>query len=312
VSSKNTEPPRDLIGYGRRPPGIKWPGARRLAVNFVINYEEGAETNYPDDGANEIVGSIDYAGKPQSRDLALESNYEFGSRVGIWRLLSVFDRFSVQTTIFACGLAIERNPAVGEAIAEKGHEACGHGWRWDEPWTLTEEEERESIAKTVTTLERIVGERPVGWYSRYGPSVNTRRLLVEEGGFLYDSNAYNDELPYFVSESRLRHLVVPYSNLYNDGRYMIQPIWPSPSIWLENITTAVEFLLNEEWTTARMITVGLHPRWAGHPARASALAELLAYLLGREEQVWIPRRRDIAQWWIDATVQDRFNQEGRI
>lgn len=292
---------RDLVGYGSDPPTLLWPEDRRLAVSFVVNYEAGAERNYLDDGVNETVGGIAYTGVGQARDLALESNYEFGSRVGVWRLLELFGQYSTPLTIFACGLALARNEDVGRAFAAAGHEICGHGWRWEEAWTLSPDEERESILKTSAAIQKICGEAPVGWYSRYGPSVNTRRLLVEAGTFLYDSDAYNDEVPYTRTVNGKKHLILPYSNMYNDGRYAIQPIWPTPSDWLENITAGIDFLLKERWTGARMITIGLHPRWVGHPARTAALAQLLDFLRAKEESVWIARRKEIASWWLAQT-----------
>jgi len=290
---------RDFVGYGPAVPRVRWPNGARLALSFVLNYEEGSEYNMVDgDGQNERVGGIAYSVGADVRDLACESSYEYGSRAGVWRLLRLFGRYGVKITVFTCAVAIERNPAVGEAIRDAGHEPCGHGWRWDEPWTLTREEERERITRAVASIEKTCGERPAGWYCRYGPSVHTRELLVREGGFLYDSNSYGDDLPYFVQVDGTRHLVIPYSNTYNDGRYMIAPVWPTPSAWLENCRRGIDYLRAEGETHPRMISLGLHARWAGQASRASALQELVEYVLGLGD-VWVARRIDIARWWLD-------------
>lgn len=289
---------RDFVGYGRNVPRVRWHSDARLALSFVVNYEEGAEYNIPDgDGRNESVGEIAYSPDARVRDLATESSYEYGSRAGIWRLLRLFRSYRVKVTVFACAVALERNPLVGRAIREDNHEACGHGWRWEEPWKLTREEEWDRIKKTVASIEGTCGERPHGWYSRYGPSIHTRELLVEEGGFTYDSNSYGDDLPYFVMVGNARHLVIPYSHSYNDGRFIIPPVWPTPSDWLENCRRGIDFLRKEGATHPRMMSVGLHPRWIGQASRCSALEELIEYVL-KLGDVWIARRVDIARWWL--------------
>ena len=197
-------PARDLVGYGPRPPDPRWPDGARLALNFVINYEEGSEPSIEDgDGLSEarLTETAQSPVPRGERDLAAESMFEYGSRVGFWRLKRLFDERELPFTLFACALALERNPAAAAVVREDGIDVCCHGWRWVEAFRLTEDEEREQIRRAVASLERTVGRRPEGWYCRYGPSINTRRLLVEEGGFLYDSDAYNDELPYWVEVS---------------------------------------------------------------------------------------------------------------
>lgn len=298
---------RDFVGYGRTPPVARWPGGAKLALSFVMNYEEGSEYNYLDDGRNDIGSGITYVNRPDIRDLANESSYEYGSRAGIWRLLRVFERHKIKVTFFTCAVAIERNPEVGAAIREGGHEPCGHGWRWEEPWTLSAEEEGSRIKRAVESIERTCGERPYGWYSRYGPSERTRELLVREGGFIYDSNSYADDIPYFVNVADKRHLVVPYSHSYNDGRFAIQPVWPSPSDWLENCRSGIQLLREEGETHPKMISLGLHSRWIGQASRAAALSELIGWVQNLGD-VWITRRIDIARWWIDH--QESFVRSG--
>ena len=212
--------PRDLVGYGANPPDPKWPGRARLALNFVLNYEEGSEYSVPDnDGRSEAtlteLGGFDP--RLKGRDLAAESMFEYGSRVGFWRILRLLRERNVPLTVFGCALALERHPQAAAAIAAAGYDVCCHGWRWINHYDLSEQEEREHIHRAVESLRRTVGDRPYGWYCRYGPSVNTRRLLVEEGGFLYDSDAYNDELPYWVTVAGKTHLVVPYTLTNNDA-----------------------------------------------------------------------------------------------
>jgi len=191
---------RDLIGYGASPPDPKWPGGARVAINFVMNYEEGSEPSMQDGEGYTEIGLTESSGLPagvKGRDLAGEGMFAYGSRVGFWRLMRLFQERGLPLTVFGCALAIERNPEAAAAIRASGFDVCSHGWRWIKHYELSEEDEREHIAKAIASLKATVGERPLGWYCRYGPSVNTRRLVVEEGGFLYDSDAYDDELPYW-------------------------------------------------------------------------------------------------------------------
>lgn len=288
---------RRFVGYGSDVPRIEWPGGARVAVSLVVNYEEGSEYNIPDgDGRNEQIGEISYQMRPDVRDLSTESIYEYGSRSGIWRLLRLFDRYDVKVTFFACALALERNPDVGRAIQQYGHEPCSHGWRWDEPWHMDEKEEWNRILKAVESIERTCGERPRGWYTRYGPGIHTRELLVKEGGFVYDSNAYNDDLPYYVQVGDVRHLVVPYTHSYNDGRFAISPGYSSPQDFFENCRRGIRYLWEEGAERPRMMSIGLHPRWIGQAGRTSALRDLIEYA-NELRDVWFARRIDIARWW---------------
>ena len=216
---------RDLVGYGGNPPHPRWPGDARIAVNIVMNYEEGSEYTFREDGKNETVLSEvpgGYTGMP-GRDLAIESIYEYGSRVGFWRLMRLFASYRINITVTACAAALEKNPGAARAIASAGHDICCHGWRWVYHSLLSETEEREHIVRAIATLKELTGERPLGWYCRYAPSENTRRLVVEEGGFLYNSDSYNDDLPYWVEVGGRHHLVIPYNLDLNDGRFATAP-----------------------------------------------------------------------------------------
>ena len=290
---------RDLVGYGRTPPTVRWPGGARVAVSFVVNYEEGAERSLPDgDASSEPFGEIRVVMPDGVRDLAAESNYEYGSRVGVWRLLDVFHEQDVPVTFFACGRALERNPSLGPALRELRHEACSHGYRWGEHYRMTEAEERLEILAAVASIGRCVGERPVGWYCRYGPSERTRRLLAEEGGFLYDSDAYNDELPYYVPVLGRPWLVVPYAADSNDARYLTAPGFGTPEDFYQYLVATYDRLYDEGAQTPRMISVGLHCRISGRPARATAIARFVQHVRHRGG-AWIARRNEIARFWLD-------------
>lgn len=289
---------RNFVGYGRDVPKVRWPNGARLALNLVVNYEEGSEYNIPDgDGRNEGYGEIAYTMRPDVRDLSTESIHEYGSRAGIWRLMRLFRQQDIKVTFFACAVALERNPDVARALMEDGHEPCSHGWRWDEPWHMTKEEERDRIRRCIASFEKTCGQRPLGWYTRYGPGIHTRELLMEEGGFVYDANAYNDDLPYFVDVGDKRQLVVPYTHTYNDGRFVLNPGYSSPWDYFENCRRGIQYLWEEGATHPRMMSIGLHPRWVGQAGRTSALKEIIEYAKGLGD-VWFARRIDIANWWL--------------
>jgi peptidoglycan/xylan/chitin deacetylase (PgdA/CDA1 family) len=290
-------PPRELIGYGEHPPQITWPGEARVALQVVVNYEEGSEKTFAmGDGTNDILHEFPFK-LDDVRDLAVESVYEYGSRAGIWRLFRIFDTADVSVTFFASAVALERNPFVAEKLRRRGDEAAGHGYRWSNGFEMTRDEEREAIAKTIATFENLVGERPLGWYSRE-MSVNTRELVVEEGGFLYDSECYNDDLPYWTSVSGKPHLVVPYSLVVNDCRYVLPQGFGSPEHFLEAAKASLNRLRNDGDDVARMMSVGLHPRYSGNPVRADALARFLEYAQACND-VWIARRVDIARTFAE-------------
>jgi allantoinase len=289
---------RDLIGYGPNPPDPKWPNGARLAVNFVMNYEEGSEPSVQDGEGFTEIGLTESHGLNQAgagRDLAGESMFEYGSRVGLWRIMRLFQERGLPLTVFGCALALERHPSAARAIRDAGFDVCSHGWRWIKHFELSEDEEREQILKAVQSLTATIGERPLGWYCRYGPSVNTRRLVVEEGGFLYDSDYYGDELPFWKTVSGKPHLIIPYSLTNNDGKYAG---WTGTSDeWFAFIRDAFDVLYDEGATRPKMMSVGLHMRLIGHPARAAGLQRLLDYMQQRD-RVWFTRRIDIARHWI--------------
>ena len=291
--------PRDLIGYANNPPDPKWPNKARLAVNFVINYEEGSEYSIPDgDGFSEasLTESPSSTIPHGTRDLAAETLFEYGARVGFWRLLRLFKERGFPVTLFACALALERNPKVVEAVKTSNLDICCHGWRWIEHYKLTEDEEREHIRLAIESLTNMFGERPLGWYCRTGPSVNTRRLLVEEGGFLYDSDAYNDELPYWQTVDGKPHLVVPYSLTTNDSKFG-RGWFSTGEDFFQFTKDAFDMLYEEGAYAPKMMSIGLHQRLIGHPARAMGLKRLLDYIGGFED-IWVCNRLDIAKHWI--------------
>jgi putative urate catabolism protein len=289
---------RDFVGYGARPPDPRWPNKARIAVNFVINYEEGSEPSVPDGESYSETGLTEAHGLAISaygRDLAAESMFEYGSRVGFWRLMRVFQERQLPATIFGCALALERNAEAAAAIRATSFDVCCHGWRWINHMALSETEEREHIRKAVSSLQSTIGSRPLGWYCRYGPSINTRRLLVEEGGFIYDSDYYGDELPLWRKVSGKPHLVVPYTLTNNDGKYAG---WMGTSDqWFSFVRDAFDTLYREGKTAPKMMSVGLHTRLIGHPARIVGLRRLLDYICSFDD-VWITRRIDIANHWI--------------
>jgi len=295
-----TELQRDFVGYGQHPPDPRWPGKARLALNFVLNYEEGSEYSIGLGDGRSDAGLTEMSPSPVplgGRDLAAESMFEYGSRVGFWRIMRLFAERKLPMTIFACALALEHNPAAAEAIKQAGHDMCCHGWRWIEHFRLSEEEERDHIHRAIESLARTLGERPLGWYCRYGPSVNTRRLVVEEGGFLYDSDAYNDELPYYVLVGGKPHLVVPYGLTNNDTKLASGAIGTGEDFFTF-LRDAFDMLYAEGETQPRMMSVGMHMRILGHPARAQGLAKFLDYVKGHEN-VWVCRRIDIAKHWLE-------------
>ena len=290
-----SEATRDVVGYGQYPPRVTWPDGAHVAVNIVVNYEEGSEYSFAmgDEESEKAGGESATNFPPGVRDLAMESMYEYGSRTGVWRLFRLFEEYDLNVTMFGCAVAFELNPAVAVAAREAGHDLLSHGWRWEEHWRLTREEERERIRRAVSSFEHTWGERPEGWYCRYGPSVNTRDLVVEEGGFIYDSDAYNDDLPYFKEVRGRQHLVIPYSLTYNDWN-----VQRNPYDYADFLKRGFDELwLEGERGYPKMMSVGLHPRIVGQAGRVSALREFIEHALGKGN-VWFARRLDIANWWL--------------
>lgn len=289
---------RDLRGYGEHPPHAAWPNAARVAVSIVVNVEEGSERNVSrGDAINEpLFGPIgDVPGKP---NLTMESHFDYGTRAGYWRAMRVLDRCGVVCTLNACGEALERSPWLAQDAVQRGHELSAHGYRWLSPAHMTEAQEREWIARTVAAFQQAAGQRPVGWHSRNPPTLNTRRLLIEEGGFLYDSDAYDDDLPYLVETGARQHVVLPYSLDTND-------MWfrrPSAGFvraqdFADFVIDAFDWLWEEGATTPKMLSVGLHLRTIGRPPRIRALDAILKHMTAKGS-VWFARRDAIAQHWL--------------
>jgi peptidoglycan/xylan/chitin deacetylase (PgdA/CDA1 family) len=291
-------PPRDLVGYGRDLPAVGWPEDATVVVNLVLVYEEGTEYSVlAGDERNDGWGEYPDPGpQPPARDLGTETHYEYGSRAGVWRLARIYDAFGVPVTVSACAQALELNPAVAAWMRERGHDLLGHGWRWTEPWTQSRAEEREHLERAITTFERVLGERPLGWNSRSFPSESTRELLVEEGGFLYDSDPSNDDLPYWTACLGEPVLIVPYTKTYQDARYLVTPGFSSPRDYLDTLVMGLDQYLAEG--RPAFMTVVAHARWSGHAARAAAIRMFLEHATA-QPGVRFMRRLDVARWWAE-------------
>ena len=288
---------RDFIGYGENPPNIVWPNKAKIAISVVVNYEEGSEYSLLDgDTHHETNNEVPSPVPLNQRDLFNESFFEYGSRVGVWRLLNLFERYGVKTTFYCCAVALERNPEVARAIVERGHEVCGHGYRWQEYHSMDRDSELDSIRRTVESLERTTGVRPVGWFTRYGPSLNTRELVAGEEGFIYERCSLNDDLPYFVRVNEVPWLVVPYSFETNDARFWRGGL-VSVNDFFEYLKDTFDCLYEEGQSYPKMMSVGLHCRITGRPARSRAVQRFLEYASGFPD-VWFARRDEIASHWL--------------
>jgi peptidoglycan/xylan/chitin deacetylase (PgdA/CDA1 family) len=292
---------RDLIGYGRTPPSFAWPGDAKVVVNLVLVYEEGTEYSVAwGDDRNDGWGEYAAPGvQPPQRDPGTESHYEYGSRAGVWRLARIFDDAGVQVTVSAAAAALELNPEVAAWMRERGHDLLGHGWRWNEPWTVSRDEERELIVRAIETFERVLGSRPIGWNSRSWPSENTRSLLLELGGFTYHSDGYSDDVPYYESIDGTPMLVVPYSKTYNDARFLMYPGFSSPRDFLDTLTMGLDELVREGDERRTMMTVAVHARWSGQAARAAVMRKFIEHAQATPG-VRFMRSGDIARWWLDT------------
>lgn len=289
---------RDLIGYGANPPHPHWPGRARVALQFVLNLEEGAESCILNGDHHSEAWLHELPGRPArvgARDLSVEGMYEYGSRVGAWRVLELFADWGLPLTVFAAGQALERNPELARALAAAGHEVAGHGYRWLDYRDIPADEEARHIQLTIEAIERLCGRRPVGW--RTGRvSVNTRRLLREAGGFLYDSDACNDDLPYWLPDPPA-HLLIPTSPVTSDARYLLPNGLATGEDFLRLLRDGFDQIWHEGARAPRLMTVSLHGRISGHPARARALARFLDHVQAHEA-VWVCRREDLARHWI--------------
>ncbi len=297
---------RDLTGYSDKPPHPKWPNNARLAVQFVLNVEEGAEQTIVNGDEQSESYLHEILGRPPrigERDLSVEQFYEYGSRAGFWRILKLFRARKLPLTAFAAGKALELNPDIGRALAEAGHEVAGHGYRWFDYQGMSEAEERHHIQLTVEVIEKVCGKRPVGWYTGR-ISQNTRRLIREEGGFLYTSDAYNDDLPYWLP-TEPPQLVIPYTLVNNDARYLMSNGCASGQEFYQLLKDAFDVLWLEGEQQPKMMSIGLHSRISGHPARTMALARFLDHVQSHEN-VWVCRREDIARHW--TTLYPAYSQ----
>jgi putative urate catabolism protein len=291
--------PRDLIGYGARPPHARWPGDARIAVQFVLNYEEGGESSvlHGDPAAetylHEVVGTVPIVGE---RNLQVESVYEYGSRVGFWRLRDLFAERGVPITVYAVAMALARHPDAARACVEAGWEVASHGWRWLDYHAIDEATERAHMRQAIDTIAHLTGSRPLGWYTgRLSP--RTRRLVVEEGGFLYDSDAYNDDLPYWTTEFGRPHLVVPYTLDNNDMKFGTAQGFNQGEDFFTYLRDAFDVLYAEGADRPRMMSIGLHCRLVGRPGRFAALRRFVDHVRAHD-RVWFARRVDIARHWI--------------
>jgi allantoinase len=293
--------PRDLIGYGRHPPHPQWPGGARVALQFVLNFEEGAENCVLNgDPASEVfLSEIMGAQAFPMRHMSMESLYEYGSRAGLWRVLRAFERHRLPLTIFAVALAAKRHPEAVAAFSELGHEIACHGLRWISYQQSSEEMEREHMQQAVEMLRGLFGKAPLGWYTGRD-SPRTRRLVVEHGGFVYDSDSYADDLPYWTCDPT-PHLVVPYTLDSNDMRFATAQGFNAGEQFFDYLKSAFDVLYREGdpdgLNAPKMLSIGLHCRIVGRPGRIAALERFLDYVRGHE-RVWIARRIDIARHWI--------------
>lgn len=290
---------RDFLGYGGRPPDVRWPRNARVAVSLVVNIEEGAELAIGQgDARNERVYDIveEVVGAP---DPCMESHFEYGTRAGWWRIMQIFERHGVAATLNACGRAIELSPWLARDAVARGHEVSCHGWRWERHAEMSETQEREIITRAARAIEAACGERPVGFHTRSAPSVHTRRLLVEDGGFLYDSNSYNDDVPYVVSVGGCDHLVLPYAFDTNDMRFQNGGGFVQAEDFARYCIAAFDRLWEEGAQAPRMMTVGLHLRIIGRPGRIGGLIAFLDHVRNKGG-AWFARRDQIARHWRAA------------
>lgn len=302
MNNISTHYPRDMVGYGRHTPFADWPHGARIAVQFVLNYEEGGESSvlHGDAASEQFLSEIIGAPAFTARHMSMESIYEYGSRAGVWRILREFERRQLPLTIFAVAMALERHPELTAAFGELGHEIACHGLRWIHYQDVEENVEREHMRKAINIVKRITGQAPVGWYTGRN-SPNTRRLVVEQGEFLYDSDDYGDDLPFWtrVLTSRgetVPHLVVPYALDTNDMRFATAQGFNTGNDFFHYLRDAFDVLYAEGDEAPKMLSVGMHCRLLGRPGRFRALQQFLDHL-ERHERVWIAKRVDIARHW---------------
>ena len=292
--------PRDMTGYGKESIHPNWPNKAKIAVQFVLNYEEGGENSilHGDDASetflSEIIGAKAYQG---ARHMSMESLYEYGSRSGVWRILRLFEEFNIPITIFAVGLAIARNRQLADYLVDHNYDICAHGFRWIDYQFVEEEVEREHIKDCISILTEFLGKRPEGWYTGRN-SPNTRKLIIEEGGFLYDSDAYDDDLPYWANEfdTDSKHLIIPYTLDVNDMRFASPQGFNSGDQFFNYLKDSFDALYKEGETSPKMMSVGMHARILGRPGRIMAMRKFLEYI-STFDNVWLCSRREIADYW---------------
>ena len=292
--------PRDMTGYGKESIHPNWPNKAKIAVQFVLNYEEGGENSilHGDDASetflSEIIGAKAYQG---ARHMSMESLYEYGSRSGVWRILRLFEEFNIPITIFAVGLAIARNRQLADYLVDHNYDICAHGFRWIDYQFVEEEVEREHIKDCISILTEFLGKRPEGWYTGRN-SPNTRKLIIEEGGFLYDSDAYDDDLPYWANEfdTYSKHLIIPYTLDVNDMRFASPQGFNSGDQFFNYLKDSFDALYKEGETSPKMMSVGMHARILGRPGRIMAMRKFLEYI-STFDNVWLCSRREIADHW---------------
>lgn len=293
---------RDFIGYGLHIPKVVWPQKARIALNFVLNYEEGSEANvldgdeYSESYLTDLPGVLPLKGE---RHLSVESNFEYGSRTGVWRLLRLFEEYNIPLTVFATGLALERNPPFAEVLKHSKHEIAGHGYRWINYRNIDESIEQEHIQKTIKIIETLTQKKVVGWYSGR-KSIHTRKLIVK-AGIQYDSDSYADDLPYWVKVSNQNHLIIPYQLDTNDFRYASTPGWNTGEDFFQYLKASFDCLYREGLKSPKMMSVGLHPRLSGRPGRCEALYRFINYVK-EFDQAWICKREDIANYWRSMSL----------
>lgn len=289
---------RDFLGYGEHPPVVRWPGGAKVAVSLVLNIEEGAELALSSgDERNESVYEVhqELAG---ARDFCMESHFEYGSRAGYWRIMRVLDEFGVKATLNLCARTLEATPWLARHALANGHEIMCHGWRWEDQHHLAEDDERALIARCVSAIRDATGVRPLGWHVRSHPSENTRRLLMEEGGFLYDSNVYSDDLPITVRRGERPYVLLPYAFDTNDMNFFKASRFVRGEDFSGYCGDAFDWLAKEGATAPRMMTIGLHTRIIGRPGRIGGLHALLRHMT-QSRNVWFARRDEIARTWLE-------------
>ena len=295
MSKKNI---RDMVGYGSKNLKIQWPNKARIAVQIVLNYEEGAENNILNgDKTSEVFLSEIINAKPiKGRHINMESLYEYGSRSGFWRLHKLFQEKKIPITIFGVGMALEKNPEVCKAIKDSNYEVACHGWKWIDYQNIKKSEEKKHMKLAIQTHQKIFGQRPLGWYTGRC-STNTRDLVMEDGGFLYDSDSYSDDLPYWEIKNEKKQLIIPYTLDNNDMRFATNQGFNTGDHFFTYLKDSFDALYEEGKLSPKMMSVGLHCRLIGKPGRIQSLKKFLDYIL-KHEDVWICKRIDIAKHWI--------------